>query len=93
MPFARSRLASRLLRLLLSMALVGLPLQASAEASSPFGEARQRAQEMSRLHSLVVARDGEIVFEQAFRGPDTGRPVQREFHDLLAETVIPAVRR
>lgn len=88
MPFAHSRLASRLLHLLLSMALVGLPLQAGAEAGSPFDEARQQAQDLSRLHSLVVAHEGEIVFEQAFRGPATDRPVNIK---SLSKTILAAI--
>jgi CubicO group peptidase (beta-lactamase class C family) len=34
-----------------------------------------RADELDRLHSVIVARNGEVVMERRFRGPALARPV------------------
>ncbi len=39
------------------------------------GRAADRAAQLDQLHSLIVARDGEIGLGAAFRGPDLDRPV------------------
>jgi len=38
-------------------------------------EAVERARGLSNLHALIVAHDGEVVAEHAFRGPAADRPV------------------
>ncbi len=47
---------------------------ASVRAAS-LDEVRERAAALDQLHSLVVAKDGEVVLSQAFRGPPIDRPV------------------
>ena len=37
--------------------------------------AKTQAASLSRLHALIVARDGKILFERAFRGPSLDTPV------------------
>ncbi|MCP1726603.1 CubicO group peptidase (beta-lactamase class C family) [Natronospira proteinivora] len=41
-----------------------------------------------RVHSLIVARDGEIILEEVFRGPDTTTPVNIK---SLAKTFMGAL--
>lgn len=51
----------------------GLPAHAQGDAA--FAAAAARAGELDQLHALLVARDGETVFAEAFRGPPLDRPV------------------
>jgi CubicO group peptidase (beta-lactamase class C family) len=48
----------------------------------------QRAQTLPQLRALIVARDGETLFERAFRGPGLDAPVNIK---SAAKTVLAAV--
>src|SRR5690606_38713167 len=59
-----------------------VPLRAAAELAPPvrgldsvlLGRAFERAAALPRLHSMLVARHGERVREEYFRGPGRDRP-------------------
>lgn len=78
----------------LTIALLLMPLIASAtsartETSAPlFPGLAEQAAGLERLHSLVIAVDGEPVFSQAFRGPGTDEPANIK---SLSKTVLSAV--
>ncbi len=82
-PTASSSLSFRRRTLLggLAGAVIGATVPVSrvghAAALDPvlLGRAADRAAQLDQLHSLIVARDGEIGFGAAFRGPDLDRPV------------------
>jgi len=73
---------ARLCLVLATLAAAGL-IAASARAEEalsaagavPFAETLERAAELPRLHAIVVVHRGEIVAEEAFRGPATDRAV------------------
>ena len=62
--------ASRLLVCtFVAVVLAALPSAGQSTGVSPrFAEARQSAQRLSRLHTLLVSRRGEVVFEYYARG-------------------------
>ncbi len=78
----------------LTIALLVAPLMVfatpvSAEQSGPsFPGLAEQAAGLERLHSLVIAVDGEPVFAQAFRGPGTDKPANIK---SLSKTVLSAV--
>ncbi|NMT64263.1 class C beta-lactamase-related serine hydrolase [Marinobacter orientalis] len=84
---------SRLLRGL-TLALLVTPLTvftspAAAEKSAPlFPGLVEQAAGLERLHSLVIAVEGEPVFSRAFRGPGTDEPANIK---SLSKTVLSAV--
>ncbi|WP_207477117.1 serine hydrolase domain-containing protein [Arenibaculum pallidiluteum] len=57
-----------------------MPRAGLASAARPFDRAGldralARAARFDQIHGLIVARDGEMVVREAFRGPGLGRPV------------------
>lgn len=64
------------------------PVRAEKSATLFPGLAEQAAG-LERLHSLVIAVDGEPVFSQAFRGPGTDEPANIK---SLSKTVLSAAR-
>lgn len=57
-------------------------------AEAPFSGLVEQASGLERLHSLVIAVDGEVVFSRAFRGPGTDEPVNIK---SLSKTVLSAI--
>lgn len=52
-----------------------LPARAQAEAAPGMDGVARRAAPLEQLRALVIARDGEIILAEAFRGPGVDRPV------------------
>ncbi|MCL7944187.1 serine hydrolase [Marinobacter sp. ATCH36] len=83
-------------RALLILAFMLLPAKAWAESpgDEPAGNAgtfpglAERAAALDRLHSLVVAVNGQTVFSRAFRGPELDEPANIK---SLSKTVLSAV--
>ncbi|MCR8915076.1 serine hydrolase [Marinobacter panjinensis] len=74
---------------LLVTPLIAFATSARTETSVPlFPGLAEQAVELERLHSLVIAVDGEPVFSQAFRGPGTDEPANIK---SLSKTVLSAV--
>ncbi len=49
--------------------------RAQSEDTQPqFQSAHQRAQELSRLQSLLISHEGELIFEEYYNGTDPRRP-------------------
>ncbi|MDK8464804.1 serine hydrolase [Marinobacter sp. SS13-12] len=68
---------------------MALTTSARTETSAPlFPGLAEQAAGLERLHSLVIAVDGEPVFSQAFRGPGTDKPANIK---SLSKTVLSAV--
>lgn len=65
------------------------PAQVTAHAdlvdAALLDEAIKEARSLRQLHGLIIARNGEIVFEDAFRGPPLDRPVNIK---SLSKTII-----
>lgn len=85
MPPARSRPTRRHL-LLAGAAALALPRRPRAEAT--LDAVLDQARSLDRLRTLIVARHGEILAEQAFRGPAPDRPVNVK---SVAKSVISAL--
>ncbi len=51
-------------------------------------QALRRAGELERSHSMLVARDGRILADRVYRGPDTSEPVNIK---SLSKTVLAAL--
>ncbi len=62
-------------RTLLTGAACAAAVPARGLDGPALAEVARRAAAMEQLHALVVARDGEVVFAEAFRGPAPERPV------------------
>ncbi len=60
--------------LLAALAAGTLVRPGAVRAQDRFAAARARAAGLDQLHALVVARDGEVVLAEAFRGPGLERP-------------------
>lgn len=60
----------------------------SAGGEDAFPGLAEKAPELERLHSLVIAVDGETVFAQAFRGPGLDEPANIK---SLSKTILSAV--
>lgn len=56
--------------------------------AADFQRIESAAEALDRLHALVVAEDGEIVYERAFAGPGVDRPVNIK---SLSKTVLAAL--
>lgn len=67
------------------MASVALGTRAMA---APLDAVTEKAQGLDRLHGLIVARDGQVLVERAFRGPPLDRPVNVK---SVAKSVISAL--
>ncbi|MEM8590361.1 MAG: serine hydrolase [Pseudomonadota bacterium] len=52
------------------------------------GQAVQRAAGLERLHSLIIARHGDIRFAEAFRGPRLNRPANIK---SVSKTIVAAL--
>lgn len=78
----------------LTITLLVTPLMAFAtpvraeKSATLFPGLAEQAAGLERLHSLVIAVDGEPVFSQAFRGPGTDEPANIK---SLSKTVLSAV--
>jgi len=74
-----SRLTGAVLLLWLMAGLSGAGAQAApapkAAEEKALEETLARAKELPNLHALIVAQDGAVITEQAFRGPALDRPV------------------
>ncbi|MDB6454867.1 serine hydrolase domain-containing protein [Falsirhodobacter sp. 20TX0035] len=57
------------------LAAIGCALALPVRAQGAFAETRRVAAGMNQLNSLIVARDGQVLLEEAFRGPPTRQPV------------------
>jgi CubicO group peptidase (beta-lactamase class C family) len=66
----RSYLALAILVLLAS----SLARAQSEDTQPQFQSAHQRAQELSRLQSLLISHEGELIFEEYYNGTDPRRP-------------------
>lgn len=60
--------------LLAALAAGTLVRPGAVRGQDGFAAARARAAGLEQLHALVVARDGEVVVAEAFRGPGLERP-------------------
>jgi CubicO group peptidase (beta-lactamase class C family) len=54
--------------------MLALPLPALAQPAKPLDEALRMAAALPHLRSLIVAQEGTLVVERAFRGPGLDRP-------------------
>ncbi|MCE9666092.1 beta-lactamase family protein [Halomonas sp. M5N1S17] len=91
----RRRLPKRypiLLTIMLALTATCHSLASEADFQPLYQSALQRleseAGDISRLHSLVVAEEGEIVFERTYAGPGSDRPVNIK---SLSKTVLAAL--
>jgi CubicO group peptidase (beta-lactamase class C family) len=81
MPSRRSLLVTSSAALLGATPLSKRSAPAAAAAATPavkptlLDRATRRAAGLERLHALIVARHGRIVFAETFRGPPLDRPV------------------
>jgi CubicO group peptidase (beta-lactamase class C family) len=64
------------------------PAGAAAFRRADLERAVERARRFDQLHSLIVARDGEVAFAEAFRGPGLDRPANVK---SVAKTVVAAL--
>jgi CubicO group peptidase (beta-lactamase class C family) len=64
---------NRRLSLLLALALCAAPAASGAQGPTEFADADAAALELPRLHSLLVGRNGEIVFEHYYNGTTPSR--------------------
>lgn len=71
----------------LALALPG-PRRAQTQAASGLDEVLDRAQALPRLRSLIVARGGRPLVEEALRGPALDRPVNVK---SVAKTLLSAL--
>ena len=73
----------------LALGGLALALRGPARAEDP-GLARvaRRAAALDQLHGLIVAKDGEILLAEAFRGPSLDRPVNVK---SISKTLVAAL--
>jgi CubicO group peptidase (beta-lactamase class C family) len=64
------------------------PAAARALDAGALAEIARRAAALDQLRALVIVRDGETAFEQAFRGPPLDRPVNVK---SVSKTLVAAV--
>jgi CubicO group peptidase (beta-lactamase class C family) len=84
---------SRSIRALLVCVLFAAPASANAAAaadldSALLAQALERARGLARLHALIVARNGTVIAERAFRGPGLDRPVNVK---SVSKTILSAL--
>lgn len=77
-----------LLSFLLALALPMNSLAEGAQGNERYGELLSRASELPRLHTLLVARKGEVVLEEVFAGPGLDQPANIK---SLSKTVLSAL--
>ncbi len=75
-------------RAVLAGAAALIAARAAAAAPDAFASVADRARGMDQLNALVVARDGQILFAEAFRGPGLDRPVNVK---SVSKTLVAAV--
>lgn len=80
-------------RIMLALAMIcHAPNAMASDQKGPLETDFQRfesaAEALDRLHALVVANDGEIVYERAFAGPGVDRPANIK---SLSKTVLAAL--
>jgi CubicO group peptidase (beta-lactamase class C family) len=71
-----------------TLAAAALPFRSAAAQRGAFGAAVDRARGFDQLHSLVIAREGEVVVSEAVRGPAPDRPVNVK---SVSKTIVAAL--
>lgn len=89
-PASRRRVVAGLAALSATsaLALPFRPVHAAPFRRDRLDEAVARARRFDQLHSLIVARDGEVAFAEAFRGPGLDRAANVK---SVAKTVVAAL--